>query len=146
MEGGRVGPQWSSRHDCQERSRGVPHRPKVTRASSPSSRSESPDRRQEQAGTLPLAFADLYPPTAANGGAGPGSMHPEIRLPISALSPGQPARESWRWLRGWDAAGSLATESSTLPLSQPAGDSCACHAAPATEEGRPVTDVRRRQQ
>lgn len=51
---------------------------KVTRISSPGSRSESPDRRGEQAGTLPLAFADLYSPMEANGGAGPGSMHPEI--------------------------------------------------------------------
>lgn len=92
MEAGVAGPEWSSRRGCQERSRGAKHRPKVTRTSSHGSRSESPDRRREQAGTLPLAFADLYSPTAANVGAGPGSMHPKIGLPIPALSPGQPGR------------------------------------------------------
>lgn len=75
---------------AKERSGGAQRRPKVTRTSSPGRGSESPNRRHTRAGTLPLAFADLYPPTAANGGAGRGSMHPEIGLPIPALSPGQP--------------------------------------------------------
>lgn len=131
---GRVGPEWSPQRGCQEGSGGVQHRPKVTRTSSPGSRSESPDRRGEQAGTLPLAFADLYPPTAANGGAGPGSMNPEIGLPIPALSPGQPGREGWWWCRSGTLPGASPPTHRPCHSPQPAGDSCACHAASTTEE------------
>lgn len=129
-----AGPEWSAPRGCQERSRGAQRRPKVARTS-------SPDRRHEQAGTLPLAFDDLYPPTVANGGAGPGSMHPEIGLPIPALCLGQPGRTVVA-VEGGDAAGSLAIESLTLSLSQPAGDRCACRVARAMHRGRAASDRR----